>query len=64
MATGRAEALVEPKVHIWDVAAVQAIVEEAGGRMTNWDNQVTIDRPDTLASNGKLHAEVLQFLTQ
>lgn len=64
VAQGSFDFMIDTGVHEWDIAALIPIVEEAGGRMTNWDNQVTIDRPDTLASNGKLHAEVLQILTQ
>ena len=39
----------------FDVAAILPIVEEAGGRMTDWEGNRTIHRPDVLASNGRLH---------
>ena len=54
--------MIDHGVSPWDVAALVPIVEEAGGRMTDWRDTVTIDTPDTLASNGKLHAAVLERL--
>jgi histidinol-phosphatase len=62
VAQGSGELMVEHGVHAWDVAAIQPIVEEAGGRFTNWDGGVDIRRPDILVSNTKLHAEVLTIL--
>ena len=62
VAQGSAEFMVDHGVHAWDVAAVIPIVEEAGGRMTDWSGKVTIHSPDVLASNGKLHEEVREIL--
>ena len=46
----------------WDAAAPMALVVEAGGQFTDWKGQPTVDAPDVLASNGKVHAETLQIL--
>jgi histidinol-phosphatase len=62
VAQGSGEMMVEHGVHIWDVAAIQPIIEEAGGRFTNWDGKVDLFRPDVLVSNGKLHDQTLQIL--
>jgi histidinol-phosphatase len=62
VAQGSGELMVEYGVHAWDVAAVAPIVEEAGGRFTNWDGGRDIQRPDVLVSNGKLHAAALEVL--
>jgi histidinol-phosphatase len=62
VAQGSSELIVEHGVHIWDVAAVLPIIEEAGGRLTDWAGQVRADRPDVVASNGKVHAEALRVL--
>ena len=62
VAQGSGEAMLEHGVHAWDVAALIPIVEEAGGKMTTWDNTVDIERPDTLATNGLLHDEFLTRL--
>jgi histidinol-phosphatase len=64
VAEGAAELMVEHGVSPWDVAATKAIVEEAGGTFTDWDGTPTIDRPDVLASNGKLHRAVLDILNK
>lgn len=62
VAEGAVEIMLEHGVHPWDVAALKALVEEAGGTFTDWDGTPTIDRPDVLASNGKLHQTVLDIL--
>ena len=62
VAEGAAELMVEHGVNPWDIAATKAIIEEAGGRFTDWENNPTIHRPDALASNGKVHAEALEIL--
>jgi histidinol-phosphatase len=62
VAQGSGELMVEYGVHTWDVAAIKPIVEEAGGRFSDWDGGTTINRPDVLVSNGKLHDAALDIL--
>jgi histidinol-phosphatase len=62
VAQGSGELMIEQGVHAWDMAALKPIVEEAGGRFSDWDDTPTIYRPDVIASNGKLHREALQIL--
>jgi histidinol-phosphatase len=62
VAQGSAEMMVEHGVSPWDIAALIPIVEEAGGRMTNWSEVTDIHSRDVIASNGKLHAAVLSIL--
>jgi histidinol-phosphatase len=62
VAQGSGEAMIEYGVHPWDLGALVPIVEEAGGRMTTWDDTKDLERPDVLASNGRLHADVLHAL--
>jgi histidinol-phosphatase len=62
VAQGSGEVMVEHGVHAWDVAAIVPIVEEAGGRFSDWEGRVDIHRSDVLATNGKLHDEVLAIL--
>jgi len=62
VAQGSGELMLDYGVNAWDVAAVVPIIEEAGGMFTDWEGNRTIHRPDTLASNGLLHAEVLAIL--
>jgi histidinol-phosphatase len=62
VAQGAGEIMIEHGVHAWDVAALKPIVEEAGGRFTTWTGGHGINEPDVIASNGKLHDEVLAIL--
>ena len=62
VAQGSGELMIEQGVHAWDVAALKPIVEEAGGRFSDWDGTPTIHRTDVIASNGKLHDEALALL--
>jgi histidinol-phosphatase len=62
VAQGSGELLVDQGVHIWDVVALKPIIEEAGGRCSDWDSNPTVNRPDVLASNGRLHDEALRIL--
>ncbi|HYT91722.1 MAG TPA: inositol monophosphatase family protein [Gemmataceae bacterium] len=62
VAQGSGDVMFEHGCHAWDLAALQVIVEEAGGRMTAWDGKPDIHRPDVIASNGKLHDTILAFL--
>jgi histidinol-phosphatase len=43
----------------WDLAAVQVIVEEAGGRFSDFAGEARIDSGSALTSNGLLHDELL-----
>src|SRR5206468_3240139 len=62
VAQGSGEFMVDHGVHAWDVAALKPIVEEAGGRFSDWDGTPSIHKPDVIVSNGILHEEVLSIL--
>jgi histidinol-phosphatase len=62
VAQGSGEVMVEHGVHAWDVAALKPIVEEAGGRYSDWEGAPNIHSPHVVVSNGKLHEEVLAIL--
>jgi histidinol-phosphatase len=62
VAQGSGEIMVEHGVHAWDVAALKAIVEEAGGRYSTWDGTTSIHQPDVLLTNGLVHDQVLSIL--
>lgn len=62
VAQGSGELMVEHGVHIWDIAGLKVIVEEAGGRLSTWDGSSDLERPDVVASNGRLHDRALQLL--
>jgi histidinol-phosphatase len=62
VAQGSGELMVEYGIHPWDVAGLKVIVEEAGGRYSDWQGKPDIYRPEVLVSNGKVHEEALQIL--
>jgi histidinol-phosphatase len=63
LASGRIDAVVESDVNILDIAACAVIVEAAGGRFTDLAGRaLTLETTSVLASNGRLHAPVLEAL--
>jgi histidinol-phosphatase len=62
VAEGAVEIAVEPEVSLWDVAAVQVIVEEAGGCFTDLAGVARPDGGSAVSTNGLLHDEVLAAL--
>ena len=59
VATGRAEAMIDPALNLWDAAAIKPIIEEAGGRFTDWQGKPTVHSGDAIATNGQVHDAVL-----
>jgi histidinol-phosphatase len=64
LAEGAAEAMVEQDLGPWDLAAPWIMVEEAGGRITDFDGERSMTRGEALASNGMLHDDILARLWQ
>ena len=62
VARGQAEAMIEIDLKPWDMAALKIVVEEAGGRFTDFTGVPTIYGGSALASNGRIHDEVLDIL--
>jgi histidinol-phosphatase len=63
VAEGKAEVYVEADLKPWDIAPVKILVEEAGGRLTDFTGRSTIYSGTVVASNGRLHAEALRLLS-
>ena len=61
VAEGGVDVALEPEVAPWDMAAVQAIVEEAGGRFTDLRGNARFDGGSGLSTNGLLHDAVLEL---
>lgn len=62
VATGRAEAMVDPIVSHWDVAPMELIMSEAGGRFSAVDGRNGTTHGSGVGSNGLVHDEVLRLL--
>lgn len=65
VASGKFDAFWEFNLNPWDVAAGVLMVEEAGGKVTDFYNQpLEIQRPfQMLASNGRIHSKVLSIFS-
>ncbi len=63
VAAGRFDGFWEPELHAWDVAAGMLIVNEAGGKVSDYSGQpASVDRAQLVASNGKIHDAMLDVL--
>lgn len=62
VATGRAEAMVDPVLSPWDAGPLLTILEEAGGRFTDLSGEATIHGGSGVSTNGRVHQEVLEVL--
>lgn len=62
VARGAAEVMLEPELSLWDYAAMQVIVQEAGGRMTTFDGGPPTHGGSVVTTNGVLHDEILARL--
>ncbi|HVU60931.1 MAG TPA: histidinol-phosphatase [Mycobacteriales bacterium] len=64
VAEGAVDVACEPEVSLWDLAALNVIVEEAGGRFTDLDGVDRVDGGSAIATNGLLHDQVLDTLNR
>ena len=62
LAEGAVDIAAEPEVSVWDLAALDILVREAGGTMTGLDGIPGPHRGSAVATNGLLHEPVLQRL--
>jgi histidinol phosphatase-like enzyme (inositol monophosphatase family) len=61
VATGRADVMVDPEMNLWDAAALQPIVEGAGGHFSDWQGRPTVHTGNALATNPQLAGLVLSI---
>ncbi len=62
VAEGAVDASFEPEVSLWDLAPLQVVVEEAGGRFTDLSGAARPDGGSVVCSNGLLHEHVVSAL--
>lgn len=63
VACGRFDGYFEHKLNAWDSAAGFLIVEEAGGRVTDFQgNPYSPYQPRIIATNGAIHDELIQWI--
>jgi histidinol-phosphatase len=63
VAEGAVDVSAEMGVNLWDLAALQIIVEEAGGAFTDLGGTPRPDGGSAVCTNGLLHSEVLSLLS-
>jgi len=64
VACGRFEAFWEENLNPWDTAAGALIVEEAGGRVSDFaDKPYKLNKNEILASNKQIHSEIISLLS-
>ena len=61
LAAGQIDVWIEPKCKVWDLAPLQVIIEEAGGRFFALDGSCRIDRGNAVACTPALEPEVRRF---
>lgn len=59
---GQAEAWLEAGVRTWDIAPYKILIEEAGGRFTDFEGTPSIETGRAVISNGLVHDHVLGIL--
>lgn len=64
LAEGAAEAMVEVDLFPWDAAAPMLLVEEAGGRVTDFEGRRSFEGSSFLATNGPLHDTIRSILAE
>ena len=62
VAEGAVDVAAEPEVSVWDLAALDILVREAGGMFTGLDGAAGPHRGSAVATNGLLHEQVLSSI--
>ncbi len=64
VAEGAAEAMIEVGMRVWDLAPMQLLLEEAGGRLTDLQGVRTIQGAGAIGSNGRFHEQLVRDLAK
>ena len=62
VAEGSADIAVEPTLAVWDMAALDIIVREAGGQFSSVSGELGPHHGSGLSTNGLLHGAVVDLL--
>jgi histidinol phosphatase-like enzyme (inositol monophosphatase family) len=62
VATGRAEAMFDPSMALWDSAPLKPIIEEAGGVFTDWEGNATHAGGSAVSTNTALARDLRALL--
>jgi histidinol phosphatase-like enzyme (inositol monophosphatase family) len=64
VATGRADIMLDPVMNVWDCAALLPVIEEAGGRFTDWQGRSTIHGGNAISTNASLFGRVMEVVRE
>jgi len=64
VAEGAVDVAIEPSLALWDMAALDLIVREAGGKFSSLDGVDGPFGPNAISSNGALHSAIVAALNQ
>lgn len=64
VARGQAEAMIDVDLHVWDLAALKIIIEEAGGCFTDLSGRPTAYGGSAIASNGLVHEAIWALINE
>jgi histidinol-phosphatase len=64
VAEGAAEVMIEAELKIWDLAGPRAILQHAGGSITDIAGGDDLPAHGVLATNGRLHETILAELAR
>ena len=65
VACGRFDGFWEMKLKPWDCATAALLVEEAGGRVSDYSGRAfSIYKPECLASNGRVHGKMIDVINR
>jgi len=62
VASGRADIMLDPLMHPWDVLPLIPVIQGAGGIITTWDGDDASQGDSCVAANKALHPQVLEIL--
>jgi fructose-1,6-bisphosphatase/inositol monophosphatase family enzyme len=62
VATGRAEAMADPVISLWDIAALIPAITEAGGVFTDWEGSYSLAGKSAVATNAALASRAREIL--
>lgn len=63
VATGQAEAMLDPVLSRWDIVPLKPIVEEAGGVFTDWQGNPGIDGSSGVSTNSAIAREIRAIIS-
>jgi histidinol-phosphatase len=61
VATGRVDVMIDPEVNLWDAAALQPVIEGAGGHYSDWQGRPSVHTGNAVATNPRLAGLVLSI---